>query len=297
MLYYLVVFFKFIILLFSHKTRVTFFKFIGYLIYLFLEKRNKVINANVAYVYGKDFPKAKVKEIKIKCYQYMMLNLLTMIEAKTLDKEKMREKITVENKHYIDELLKQNKPIIIVTAHYGNIEILGYTIGKFITDMVQIQRRLDSSEKLTDFMKSQRQSYGIHIVEKTGAVRHLVKALKSNKVISLVSDQYVSPRKGGVKVKFLGKEAYQTESPAYLARKFDAAILPVFMHYEDDHKYKIIFKEPFFVDKSEDEAKDILKATQKQADLISEQIFSDPTQWFWCHKRFNKTADHLYAKK
>jgi KDO2-lipid IV(A) lauroyltransferase len=295
MIYYFAIVAKFIVLLFPHTIRVKLFQSIAYLIYLFLEKRNRVIEANVKYVYG-DIDAKKIKDLKIKCYRYMMLNLLTMLEAKTLDKERMLQKTTIENREYIDELIAQNKPIIIVTAHYGNIEILGYTIGKFITDMVQIQRGLDSSEKLTRLMKTQRQSYGIHIVEKTGAVRHLVKALKNNKVISLVVDQYVSPKKGGVKIKFLGKDAYQTESPAFLARKFNAAILPVFMHYEDDFTYKISFKKPFFVEKTDDETNDILQATQKQADIISQTIFEDPAQWFWCHKRFNKTADWLYEK-
>jgi len=254
--------------------------------------RNKIIKANLLYVYG-DMKPRRIKQIQKSCYKYLMLNVLTMLEARQLQIDAMAEAITFKNRAYFDELLAQNKPVIIVTAHYGNIEILGYGIGQFITAMVQIQRKLDSSVELTSFMKSQRESYGLEIVEKRGALRYLVKALKKKKPISLVVDQNVR-KQDAIKVNFLGKPAYQTDSVAYLSRKFDAAILPVFLHYDDDFHYTISFTKPFFTPKTDDEQADILQATQKQADIISDTINQDPTQWFWCHKRFGGTNREIY---
>jgi lauroyl/myristoyl acyltransferase len=93
---------------------------------------------------------------------------------------------------------------------------------------------------------------------------------------------------------FLGKEVTQTPTPAFLARKFNAYIIPVYMEYLDDFKYKIIFKEPFLVEKSSNEHKDIKLATQKQADIFTQIINNNKNLWFWCHKRFKELNNEIY---
>lgn len=294
MSYWLVLGFQKFLLLLPPKGRIAIFNFVSYLIYLFLEKKNKVIRKNLEIVYGDKMAKSQKKKIQRDCYKYAGLNILTMLEAAKYDSRKFKERVTIKNQNYIDALLKQNKPIIIITAHYGNIEVLGYSIGKYITDMVQVQRKLDNHPRLSQLMQEQRESYGIEIVERNGAVRHLLRALKKNKVISLVVDQHVHPDVGS-KIKFLDHDAYQTNTPAFLARKFDAAILPVFMRYKDDMHYEIEFEEPFYVPKSDDEQKDIFEATQKQADIISAKILQEPNLWFWCHKRFKSVGKKHYV--
>lgn len=291
--YLLVLTFQKILLLFSHTQRVFLFSFIAKLAKKLLKQRTADIKTNLTHVY-KDITKEEMEDISQACYKYAAFNVLTLLEAGSYDKADILSKTTFYNRHYIDELLAKKKPIIIVTAHYGNIELLGYLLAKVFTPMVQVQRKLDNDPKLTEFMKAQRENHGMKIVERNGAVRALVKALKQKKVISLVVDQHVNPKVGS-KIKFLGKDAYQTNTPAYLARKFDAAILPVFMHYKDDFHYEVMFEKPIYVEKTDDEQSDILQATQKQADLISKLINNDPSQWFWCHKRFKIKGEKIYA--
>jgi len=292
MSYYFVLWFQKFILLLPPKARIAIFNFVTFCIHLVLEKKNKVIRKNLEIVYGESIDKKTKRKIQRDCYKYAGLNILTMLEASSYDKEEFKKRVEIKNRDYIDKLLSQKKPIIIITAHYGNIEVLGYTVGTYITNVVQVQRKLDNHPKLSNLMQKQRESYGLEIVERSGAVRHLLRALKQNKVISLVVDQHVNPDVGS-KIKFLGQDAYQTNTPAFLARKFNAAILPVFMQYKDDFNYEVEFLEPFYVKKSDDEAKDIFEATQKQADIISQKIVQEPNLWFWCHKRF-KSVGYKY---
>ncbi len=294
MQYKLVIFFIKAVMLLPAKLRLALFKFLGYLVYLLDAKHKRVIEINARHVYKDKLTPELLKTIQKGCFKYLFLNILTMIEAGSFDKERMRSRITFENREYIDTLLAQNKPIVIVTAHFGNIEILGYAIGQFLMHMVQVQRRV-KDEKLTAFMKAQRQGYGLDIVEKKGAVRHLMRALKKKIPISLVADQNVWHDVGS-RIKFLGEDAYQTNSPAFLARKFDAAIVPVFMSYDDDTHYRITFKEPFYVEKTDNEEQDIFDATQKQADIMSEEILKRPDHWFWCHKRFHGPTPEIYER-
>lgn len=98
----------------------------------------------------------------------------------------------------------------------------------------------------------------------------------------------------GIAVTFLGKSVYQTPSPAYLARKFDAAIVPVMMCSQDEEHYELRFFDPIVVEKTEDEQADIQKATQLQADWLTWLIRREPKYWFWIHRRFKSEYPQIY---
>ncbi|MGM0623805.1 MAG: lysophospholipid acyltransferase family protein [Campylobacterota bacterium] len=290
--YLLVITFQKLLLLLPHGARVAIFKALASIVYLLLQNKNKVIEQNLRYVYknpSKDF----IKQIQKDCYYYGGRNILSLLESPSYNKEVIQKQLHFQNKERVLALLEQNKPIVFITAHYGNVDLLGYIMGNFVTkNFVQVQRKLDNDPKLTEHMTKLRQGYGYEIVERKGALRHLVKALKKGDSVSLIVDQHVNPKVGS-KIEFLGKEAYQSNAPAYLARKFDAPIMPVFLEYTHKDSFTVSFEEPFYVEKSDNEDADILRATQKQADIISKQIYKNPNQWFWCHKRF-KTGEKIY---
>ena len=101
-------------------------------------------------------------------------------------------------------------------------------------------------------------------------------------------------KKDGLKVEFMGKFVHQTSTPAYLARKFNAAIIPVIMTTDDEENYTLEFFNEIKVQKSEDEQADILKATQLQADWLTKLITDEPKFWFWIHRRFKSDYPEIY---
>jgi len=97
-------------------------------------------------------------------------------------------------------------------------------------------------------------------------------------------------------VKFFGKDARQTAAPAFLARKYDALVIPLFMTDAESDKKVVTFYEPIEVDHTDDAVADILKATQAQADLLERVIKEDPKQWFWCHRRWKTEHPEIYQR-
>ena len=95
-------------------------------------------------------------------------------------------------------------------------------------------------------------------------------------------------------INFMGKPLRQTSSPAYLARKFGAAIVPVSIRTDDEEHYELIVHEEIPVEKTEDEKADILKATQLQADWLTKLITNEPKFWFWLHKRWKNDKPEIY---
>ena len=285
--YYLVLLLEKFIMLFPKKFRKAFFIFLGNIVYLLNSKNKDVIRKNLLYVYNDNISDAKIKEIQKECYKKLFLNILSIIENEYITDDELDSIITFKNKEYLKEVQKNHNSFIYITAHFGNIDLLGLVIGKKIGKMVQVQQKLNNPY-LTEHMRQKRETYNLEIVEKHGAIKKLFLALKNNKPISLIIDQNVKIKYAS-KVTFLNKETYQTNSTSNLALKLDVPILPIFIRSIDNEKYEVIFKKPIYP-----KGKTEYELTQLQADVMSEMIFKYPKEWFWCHKRFKNSNPSLY---
>ena len=281
--YYLVIFLIKFLMLFPKSIRRKFFEFLGYLTYLVYTKNKKIIEANLNYIYDNNISKEKIKQIQKECYRKLFLNILSIMEGNSYTKEELKKIVTFTNMEFIKNL---QKPYIIVTAHFGNIDFLGLVLAKFFGKMTQVQQKI-KNPYLFKYIEKQRESYGLNMVEKHGAVKKLFFALKKGEPISLIIDQNTNPKYSS-KVKFLGKIAYQTLTSSQLSKKFNIPILPVFIK-EEKKGYTVIFKEPIYP-----KDKSIEELNQIQADVMSEVINKYPHEWFWCHKRFKNSAPQIY---
>jgi len=287
--YYFVIILEKLLMKLPRRVRKGIFLTLGNLVYLLNSSNKKVIQKNLLYVYDGNISEKKIKEIQKKCYQKLFLNILSIIENEYISDQELDNMITFENKHFFDEVSKDNKPFIYITAHLGNIDLLGKITGKKLGRMVQVFQRLNNP-LLTEYMKKKRETYNLEIVEKHGAIKKLFLALKKGKPISLIIDQNVNI-KYATKITFLNKPAYQTNSTSNLALKLDVPILPFFIVEEKKDKYKIIFEKPIYP-----QGKTEPQLTQLQADVMSKMIFKYPQEWFWCHKRFKNSNPSLYKK-
>jgi Kdo2-lipid IVA lauroyltransferase/acyltransferase len=271
-----------------------FFKFIAYLGYLFARKTNRIIETNLNFVFENSLSKDEIKKIQKYSYFNMILWVQSLIENLDVSDEELKRTVKIENEDIIKDLVKEDKPIILISAHYGNIEMLSCYINKFVTPLSQVARESNFSE-VDEFIIKAREASGSKIIFKTGALKKLVKALMKKEAVSLLIDQNINS-KDGEEVEFLGKKAYQTASTATLARKFDAYIIPVAIFNEENYNYKIKVYEPIIPIKTDNEKDDIKQISQLEANAISAIIYEDKKQWFWPHKRFKSHYREIYEK-
>lgn len=292
-IFYIVFIFYKVLSLLPKKIRLGFFFLLSRFIYLIAIPKNRVIKANLDLVFDNKLKSEEIKEIQKYSYYNMLLWLNSQIENFSANEEEMKKNFTFENREIIDNLIKENKKIILISAHFGNIEAFGYGINKYVTKIVHLVRELNS-KKLDEFVQKSRTISGIEIAYKKNAMKQMVNALKNNKVISMIVDQSVNSR-DGVEVKFLGKKANQTNSVAKLSRRFDAYIVPMAIFNQENGTYKIKFYNPIEPIKTDNQEDDIKVSTQLQADALSKIILEDPKQWFWPHKRFKVHYREIYG--
>ena len=274
--------------------RRAFFRFIATCGYLFAKGTNRIIETNLNFVFNNSLSRDEIKEIQKYSYFNMVLWVQSLIENLDVSDEELKRTVEIENEEILLNLKKENKPIILISAHYGNMEMLSCYMNKFVMPIHQVARESNFKE-IDEFIVKAREASGSKIVFRDGALKKLVKAIMKKEAISLIIDQNINAR-DGEEVDFLGKKAYQSASSASLARKFDAVIVPLAIFNKDEYKYKIKIYEPIIPVKTDNEKEDVKLISQLEANAISAIIYEDKKQWFWPHKRFKSHYREIYEK-
>jgi KDO2-lipid IV(A) lauroyltransferase len=149
------------------------------------------------------------------------------------------------------------------------------------------------NKQYQEWMLESRARFGNKSLEKSNVVKPLIKLMKKGEGCGIVIDTGINPREG-VEVEFLGKKVRQTSTPAYLARKYNAAIIPITIRTDDEENYTLMLFDEIVVEKTDDEKADILRATQLQADWLTELITNEPKFWFWVHRRWKNEYPEIY---
>ena len=242
-------------------------------------RSKKLIHINIK----KAFPKNNSVEIK-KLTKLMWNNygrvFAEYMFIKDFRFEKIDSKIEIIGQEVLDEIKKSNKPVVFISGHFSNFELMAMQIEKAGIELSAIYRPLNNIF-LNRIMEKIRKKYICKNQIKKGiaGTRELIKFQRNNYSIALMIDQRVSE---GEKVNFFNQEAYTTTIPAQLAKKFDMPIVPIFIERVNDTNFKIKISKPVNFLKS-DSIKDI---TSKLNVIIEEMILKNPTQWIWSHNRW-----------
>ena len=242
-------------------------------------RSKKLIHTNIK----KAFPKNNSVEIK-KLTKLMWNNygrvFAEYMFIRDFRFEKIDSKIEIIGQEILDEIKKSNKPVVFISGHFSNFELMAMQIEKAGIKLSAIYRPLNNIF-LNRIMEKIRKKYICKYQIKKGiaGTRELIKFQRNNYSIALMIDQRVSE---GEKVNFFNQEAYTTTIPAQLAKKFDMPIVPIFIERVNDTNFKIKISKPLNFLKS-DSIKDI---TSKLNVIIEEMILKNPTQWIWSHNRW-----------
>lgn len=257
-------------------------KFIGDLLYLFDTKRKKYVLTNLELVFPEMSDEEKRKFAK-KVYENFVYNIFEIIKNRNITKEKLLKKVEFVGLEKVRKYL--DKPVVFISAHYGNWEMMPLIIGGILEIPITVVVRDLDNPVLNKYIKSNREKFNIKTVDKKGALKKLIKAVKEGRSVGLFVDQNTAKNEGE-DVEMFGLKALHTPSAALIAKKFDLPIIPVFIQRYGD-KYKIIFKEPIF-------EKDVKKSVQAQSDVIEEMIKQKPDEWYWFHRRFKHYYEDRY---
>ena len=188
--------------------------------------------------------------------------------------------LKIKNKQILLNIPQEKKPVIFISGHFANFELMSMEITKNKVPLATIYRPLNNIF-LNPLMEFLRKKYVCQNQIKKGinGVRDCIKYIKNNYSIALMIDQRVSE---GEKINLFGKPALTTTLPAQLSLKFALDIIPVYIERDQDNNFEIEFQNR--IDPKNFKSKiDLTKELNK---VLEKMIVRNPNQWIWTHNRW-----------
>ena len=260
----------------SRKLFAKIFQIIGPLI-----KSEKTVNENL-----EKFLSSYNEEQKKNIKKTMWSNYgKTFVEYLFLNKfKKNNSHINFKGKEILKSIINKNKPVIFVSGHFANFELMSMELTRETINLATIYRPLNNLF-LNPFMEYARRTYVCRNQIKKGiaGVKESINYLKKNYSIALMIDQRVSE---GKRLPFFDQMALTTTLPAQLAIKFNLEIVPIYIKRNLDDSFEMEILKPITLDRNEDLITQKINTTIKLNKILEEMISRDPGQWIWTHNRW-----------
>ena len=180
--------------------------------------------------------------------------------------------------------LLADRGAIMLTAHFGNFELLGYAIAKLGLPLVAVMRPLDNP-LLNDFLMSSREASGLRLLYKKGATESAQEALENKETLCYIADQNAGRK--GLFVDFFGKKASTYKSIGLLAASHD---VPVIVGYAArigrGFRYRIEVERIIRPEEWRNREDPVFWITQEYSWALESAIRKHPEQYLWMHRRW-----------
>ena len=193
---------------------------------------------------------------------------------------KLATKIQVEGQEILDQIKKTEKQVIFVSGHFSNFELMAMHLEKTGIKLSAIYRPLNNIF-LNSVMEGIRKKYICknQIKKGIGGLKKLISLKKNNYSTALMIDQRVSE---GILSDFFNQNALTTTIPAQLVKKFNIAVVPVYIERIRGLNFKISIQDP--INFSKDDT--IENITLELNKILERMILKKPEQWIWSHNRW-----------
>ena len=196
--------------------------------------------------------------------------------------------IKLNGTEYLDEIKKSNNPVVFVSGHFANFELMSMQLNNFGIKLAPMYRPLNNIF-LNPIMEYLRLKYICPTMIKKGSkearsnTKKLLDKIKNKYSIALLIDQRTSE---GIKINFFNNPALTTTIPAQISLKYNYNIVPVYIERLPDSKFEMTVHKPLEYEKTGNHETDIYNLTLKINKEIEKMILNKPEQWIWLHNRW-----------
>jgi len=181
---------------------------------------------------------------------------------------------------YLEKIKNENKPVVFISGHFNNFELMAMQIEKAGINLATIYRPLNNIF-LNKTMENIRINYICKKQIKKGrsGTRQVLENLKMGYSIALMVDQRVTE---GSKVNFFGNPASTTTIPAQIIKKYKCDLVPIYIERKNKYFFKMYVSEPIKVSSKKNQGEVSLFINK----ILEKMILKNPDQWIWSHNRW-----------
>lgn len=257
---------------------------LGTSIFKISKKYSNLMLSNLHIAFKDKYSKQELEEISIRSYQNLCRSVAEFIRFPQLSKEDILQMVKLEGEEILKKELEKGKGAILVSAHFGNWEMLAIRLSVVGYPLTAIGRDQNDSI-VNDIIAKFRAGFGTKVIPRGVPVyERIITLLKNNELIALVADQNAGTN--GIFVDFFGKKASSFKGPGLFAVKADAPIVPIFILREGFNKHKAVILEPIKIKATGNPQQDVYLYTEAYTKVIEQMVAAYPDHWLWLHKRW-----------
>ncbi|MBI4843333.1 MAG: lysophospholipid acyltransferase family protein [Nitrospirae bacterium] len=209
-----------------------------------------------------------------------------------LGRDKTLRDIVFEGIDEYESALKKGRGVILITGHCGNWELVSLAKSWKGMPFSPVARALNNPY-LNCCVESLRTRYGNKVIYKKGALKEILTILNNGGVAGLIIDQSVTESEAVV-IEFFGEKVYAMKTPALIAMKTGAAVVPVFVNYLGNGRHRFKFHKEIPLKITGDKEEDVIFNTKAFMKKIEDYIKENPSEWLWIHRRFKLSRGRRY---
>ena len=250
---------------------------LGFLAFGVFRVRRAVTLENLRNSFGGEKSGRELDKIARLSYVHIGMTFIEMLYAPKLA-PRIHEIVDLSDIDIIRCALKRGKGLILVSGHFGSWELSGGALAALGVPTFAVVRR--QANPLVDrLINGYRSLLGVKAIPKGAPVKHIIRALRNDETIALMSDQDAGRR--GVFVDFFGRKASTPQGAAQLALKYGAPIVVIMTVRTAPERYRTILREVDVMP-----ADTVESLTQRYTLVMEDIIRQYPEQYFWMHRRW-----------
>lgn len=265
----------------------------GSLAYRTMTRYRRVALANLHRAYGDRWSPEARERIARSSFQHLGVTAVEFfLRQPRLTQADVLREVRFEGQEHYEAAFARGRGVILVTAHYGNWEVMGPRLAAAGYVVNAVSRTADDAVT-EELIASTRRGAGVRQIPRRRAAREGLAALRRNEILAILLDQ--NTMEGGIFVPFFGHPASTATGPAVFALKTGAAILPTFSIREADGSHLMKTWPPILPESSGDRDSDVRRLTAAVTLVIEEQVRERPELWCWLHNRWKRQPEPAEA--
>ena len=258
---------------------------IGDFVYKIPKTRRQLVEKNLALTFPEK-TQAEIDAITRQVYRNQAENMIEVLRLPMIKTaEDAARLLDLDASTISAKTLDPKKGGVLVSAHFGNWELLAFCSGLLMRPVTIVVKQL-KNRAIDKQINSWRTMHGNRIVYDWKALREGLRALNNGELLTLLGDQ--SDSGGSFFTEFLGRRTTVFLGPAYLALKAGVPLFVAMCYRTDGERYRVEIEEIDLtgLGTSKTDAEELARRYTK---TIERYIYRYPEEWLWLHNRWKRT--------
>ena len=229
-------------------------------------------------------------------WEHLFLLVMEVAHApRKIHETNWRQYVRLKGVRPLVEILLSERPVVIITGHFGNFELGGYILGLLGYPTYSVARPLDNPY-LHQFVDRFRRLTGQHTIPKQGGYDQMLEVLASGGAMAFLADQAAGPK--DCWVEFFGHPASTHKAIALLSLQHDAPMAVCYARrLGRPLQFEMVTSAIADPRDADDGVASIHALTQWYTTELEQAIRESPDQYWWIHRRWKERPSRRRKRK